>query len=145
MRRYLVVANQTLGGGHLEAKVAECLKEGPCTFHVVVPATHPNDHLAWTEGEAHRLARERLERALDWFKSLGAECTGQIGDARPMLAIGDVLVTQSFDEIILSTLPSGLSRWLRQDLPARVRREFGLPVTHLIGPAMRTHPVSRSA
>ena len=38
MRRYLVVAKQTLGGDHLAQKVRECLAGGPCTFHVVVPA-----------------------------------------------------------------------------------------------------------
>jgi hypothetical protein len=52
MRRYLVVANQTLGGGHLVGKVRECLQDGPCGFHIVVPATPPRDHWTYTEGEA---------------------------------------------------------------------------------------------
>jgi hypothetical protein len=143
MHRYLVVANQTLGGSHLEQAVRDRVAQGECTFHIVVPATRPADHLVWTEGEAHEIARERLEQAMEWFKAHGASCTAEIGDARPMLAIGDALVADRFDEIILSTLPIGMSRWLRQDLPARVRREFGVPVTHVIGPAVRTH--ARSA
>ena len=40
-----------------------------------------------------------------------------------------------FDEIILSTLPPGVSRWLKQDLPHRVERDFNLPVTHVIATA----------
>ena len=132
MRRYLIVANQTLASPGLKAAIDRSLAEGPCAFHVVVPATRPHDHLVWTEGEAHEIARARLREALDWFASAGANATGEIGDARPMLAIEDVLIAQPFDEIILSTLPAGMSRWLRQDLPARVRHKTGLQVRHVI-------------
>ena len=145
MRRYLVVANQTLGGSPLEEMIKGCMAQGPSRFHLVVPATRPSDHLVWTEGEAHELAREQLEKALARFRALGADISGQIGDARPMLAIGDVLVAEEFDEIILSTLPVGMSRWVGADLPARVHRRYGLPVSHVIGAATRTHPTTRSA
>lgn len=144
MRRYLVVANQTLGGAHLAEKIGEAMAQGPCRFHVVVPATPPGDHVVWTEGEAHAIAGERLRRALEWLRSMGAEATGEIGDPRPLLAIRDVLYANEFDEIVLSTLPAGLSRWLRQDLPARVRRAFGIPVSHVIGEAPKHH-AKRSA
>ena len=39
MRRYLVVANQTLGGEQLLACVRDRLRAGPCRFHVLVPGT----------------------------------------------------------------------------------------------------------
>jgi hypothetical protein len=133
MRRYLVVANQTLGGEHLTMKVKELLAEGPCRFHVLVPATAPKDHAVYTEGEAEAIAHRRLEDALSRFRDLGAEADGEVGDASPFEAIGDVLRQESFDEIVLSTLPSGASRWLRQDLPHRVERSFGLPVSHIVG------------
>jgi len=132
MRRFLVVANRTLGGEHLTAKVKECLEAGPCTFHVVVPVYHPPDHV-WTEGEVEATARRRLEQALERFRSVGVDATGEVGDANPVTAVGEVLGRQPFDEIILSTLPAGPSRWLKQDVPSRVRRSFDLPVTHLIG------------
>jgi len=133
MRRYLVVANQTLGGLSLRDKITASVAEGPSAFHVVVPATKPSDQMVWTEGEAHEIARSRLEAELKWVRSLGAEATGEVGDSRPVLAIEDALIADRFDEIILSTLPLGMSRWLRQDLPARVRRHTGLPVTHVVG------------
>jgi hypothetical protein len=136
MRRYLVVANQTLGGAALGAKVREAMAAGECSFHIVVPATRPRDHLTWTEGEAIAVARERLEAALAWFKRMGAPATGDVGDANPMFAINDALLSQRFDEIIISTLPPGLSRWLKRDLPARVERRSGLPVTHVVGEAV---------
>lgn len=131
MPRYLVVANQTLGGEHLAEKVRECLRVGPCRFHVLVPASPPHDHATWTEGEAHEIAQRRLDAALARFRDLGAEADGEVGDPSPLEAIRDVLLREEFDEILLSTLPAGISRWLRQDLPHRVRR-FGLPVTHVV-------------
>lgn len=133
MRHYLVVANQTLGAEQLAAKVRECMQAGPCRFHIVVPATHPKDHATWTEGQAHAIAERRLEAALARFRELGAEVDGEIGDENPMLAIRDTLLAGKYDEIILSTLPSGPSRWLKQDLPHRVERGFDLPMTHVTG------------
>src|SRR6266545_3182143 len=39
VRRYLMVANQTLGGDQLLACVQERMRAGPSHFHVLVPAT----------------------------------------------------------------------------------------------------------
>ena len=130
MRRYLVVANQTLGGGHLLALLRE-LAEEPSTFHVVVPATPPVDH-TWTDVQAIVIARTRLETALERFRAVGIEATGEVGDARPLQAIDDALARDSFDAIVLSTLPPRLSKWLRLDLVHRVQTSFGLPVHHVV-------------
>jgi hypothetical protein len=142
MRRYLVVANQTLGGQHLLDKVRECLDAGPCSFHIVAPATRPREHLTWVEGEAMAIAGDRLERALKEFHNLGAEADGEVGDADPVQAIGDALREQGhhFDEIILSTLPLGPSRWLKRDVPHRVEGLFRLPVTCIIGMPEKAGP-----
>jgi hypothetical protein len=56
---------------------------------------------------------------------------GQVGDRDPLRAVEDVLATGKFDEIIVSTLPRRISRWLHQDLPHRLEQKFGLPVTHV--------------
>lgn len=133
MRRYLVVANQTLGGPQLILKIREALAQGPCAFHFLVPATPPQDHATWTEGEAGALAGERLDSALARARELGVEADGSVGDPNPVQAIADVLATRAFDEIIVSTLPAGISRWLRLDLLHRVERRFDMPVTHVIG------------
>jgi len=139
MHRYLVVANQTLGGEHLVATVRERAHEGPCSFHIVVPVTPPTDH-AWTEGEIRAVAQGRLDRALARFREEGADATGEVGDANPVLAVEDALRVQGFDEIIVSTLPPGVSRWLKLDLPHRVEAAFGLPVTHVVGEAEPAAP-----
>jgi len=135
MRRYLVVANRTLGGNHLTAKVRECLAAGPSEFHVLVPASHNSHDFTWTEGTDRAAAEARLAEAMARFRTLGAVVTGEVGDTNPMEAIGDVMRRESFDEIILSTLPPGVSRWLGQDLPTRVRKQHRLPVQHIVGVA----------
>jgi hypothetical protein len=140
MRRYLVVANQTLGGPHLTAKVQELISAGACNFHVLVPATPPGHFATWTEGEALAVAQERLDAALARFKGFGAEATGDVGDPNPLEAIADALREQSFDEIILSTLRPGASRWLKQDLPHRVERSFSIPVTHVVAEQEEPQP-----
>lgn len=140
MHRYLVVANQTLASERLADTVRDRLAAGACTFHVVVPATHPRHQLVWTEGGDRVIARRRLDEALQQFRSLGAEADGEVGDARPVDAVSDVLNRMTVDEIIVATFPPGVSRWLGQDLPHRLQRRFGLPVTHVVAaaPAM-TH------
>jgi hypothetical protein len=132
MRRYLVVANQTLMSEELRAAVRERLGTPPCRFHVVVPATPPKDQFFWTEGAALHVARDRLEQALAWMHAEGAISTGSIGDADPVLAVVDALPRDQFDEIVVSTLPPGVSRWVRQDLPHRIARHTELPVSHVV-------------
>jgi hypothetical protein len=132
MRRYLVVANQTLRSAELRAAVRERLATPPCRFHVVVPATPAKEQLFWTEGAALVIARDRLEDALTWMHAEGALTTGSIGDPNPVLAVLDALPRDQFDEILVSTLPPGRSRWIRQDLPHRLARRTDLPVCHVV-------------
>jgi GABA permease len=134
MRRYLVVANQTLYSEVLLAELRARVKEGPSQFFVLVPATRPADGMVWTEGQVKKVTERRLGEALDRLRAEGFEADGQVGDASPVRAIGDVLLEQpdGFDEIILSTLPPGPSRWLHQDVPHRVQRTYRLPVTHVV-------------
>jgi GABA permease len=133
MVRYLVVANQTLAGDQLIARIRECSKAQRCRFHVLVPATRSRGSLLWTEGHARAVAAARLADAIVALRALAIDVEGSVGDERPFLAIRDALRAGNFDEIILSTLPPGISRWLHQDLPNRVERAFGLPVHHVIG------------
>jgi len=133
VHRYLVVANQTLGGEPLFARIRELARAAPSAFHVVVPATPPRDHV-WTEDEAVKTAASRLDSALARMAGLGLDADGEVGDGSPMLAVEDAIREQGpFEAIVLSTLPPGLSRWLRLDLPHRVESAFGLRVIHVIG------------
>ena len=146
MRRYLVVANRTLGGPELVAAVRERIAEGPCEFYVVVPAvsslsfaqaygvgvTAGLPALPLTEEQGVEQARERLAAEVDRIRREGAPASGEVGDPDPMRAIAAVLGVRAFDEIILATLPPGASRWLHLDLPSRVERRFATPLTHIV-------------
>ena len=138
-RRILIVANQTAAGDHLKRLVSERIKEGPCSFTLLVPATPPAGTLTWTDEDATDLAQQRMEEALEGLREVGAEVEGLVGDGSPADAVAAVVDIegyehhQPFDEIILSTLTPGISRWLRQDLPHRLERHHGIPVTHVIG------------
>ena len=135
--RYLVVANQTLGGAALTARLRQCLAKGPCTFHVLVPANVDQEGWIHDDDSDLALAQQRLETALEHFGALGADVSGEVGDVSAVDAINDVLRRQDFDEIILSTLPPGVSRWLRLDLPSRVERSVSIPVTHVVAEDMQ--------
>lgn len=134
MRRYLVIAHRTLGGQHLLDEAQRRMAEGPCSFHLLVPGHHPSDH-SWSDHEIDEQARRVLEAGLERFRSIGAEATGETGDTNPVYAADVVLRRDHFDGIILSTLPSGPSRWLKVDVPSRMRRQFALPITHLVAEA----------
>jgi hypothetical protein len=143
VHRYLVVANQTLGGEPLVAKIRELAREGPSAFHVVVPATPPRDHV-WTEGEVRAVAQTRLDGALERLTELGVEVDGEVGDESPMLAIEDAIRDGAqFEAIVLSTLPPRLSRWLKVDLVRRVESAFGVRVIHVVGEAEQAGTSSR--
>jgi GABA permease len=137
MRRYLVVANQTLDGPQLLDELRARVAEGPTSLHVLVPAEHHDGGL-YTEGQIRAEAQRRLDAAIGTFRGLGAaEVTGEVGDHRPLDAIQDVLRHRTFDAIILSTLPLGRSKWLGQDLPSRIRRHVAVPLVH-VAPAPAT-------
>lgn len=134
MRTYLVVAHRTLVEDHLLDHVRSLCAAGDCAFHLVVPVTHPRDH-AWSDGEVEGLARDRLEEGMAAFVEVGATVTGEVGDANPVYAVGTALRTSEVDDwagIIVSTLPAGISRWLGLDVVSRLKRDFDLPVTHLV-------------
>ena len=131
MRRCLIVANQTLTGPRLLAAVVARQVREPYEFHILVPASHQHGTAKWTEGEALAQARDALANAIEYFGEAGVPVTGEVGDGSPMLAVGDVLRREHIDEIIVSTLPPGASRWLKRDLPRRLAR-YHLPVTHVV-------------
>lgn len=145
MRRCLIVANQTLTTDTLVRAVEERISAEPHEFHLVAPATPARDEVDGPAAyatlgpsaadRAYALARQRLDRAVEHLRALGATVDGEVGDPDPVEAVRLTLGHFTADEIVVSTLPHGLSQWLRRDLPARLRRTSGLPVTHLVADA----------
>jgi hypothetical protein len=134
VRSYLIVANETLGGEPLRAAIAERVAGGPVRFYVVVPATPITHGLTWDEEETKNAARTRLDAILTHLKGVGAEADGEVGVRDPIDAAHDALRHVTVDEIILSTLPPGISRWLGQDVPSRLRGSVRVPVSVVTQP-----------
>jgi hypothetical protein len=126
--RLLVVANRTAGSPELLDALREHASRGPIAVTLVVPAT-------WEVVDPHggrQTAERNLAAALKRLRAAGMEAEGAIGDPDPIVAVRDIWDPDLFDEIIVSTLPVSVSRWLKLDLPRRVERLTGQEVTHVI-------------
>ena len=132
----LVVAHQTAATSGLLDAVRERAGRGPATFHLVVPQQAHGMHKVVDPQDAGVDEAQRvLEVALPKLsEAAGREVTGSIGDAEPLMAIQDAVNLGEYDEIIISTLPLGISRWLKLDLVSKARG-LGLPVTHVAAPS----------
>jgi hypothetical protein len=128
----LVVAHQTAATPGLLDAVRARAARGPARFHLVVPQpAHGIHKLVDPEDTGVDEAQRVLEVALPKLsQEAGHEVTGSVGDAEPLSAIQDAVNLGDFDEIIISTLPLGISRWLKLDLVSKARG-LGLPVTHV--------------
>jgi hypothetical protein len=132
----LVVAHQTAATAPLLDAVRERAERGPARFHLVVPRRpHGLDKVADPEEHGADEARRVLADALPKLSAAaGQEVTGDVGDAEPLSAIQDAINLGEYDELIVSTLPLGISRWLKLDLISKARG-LGLPVTHVLAPS----------
>src|SRR6185437_1113125 len=121
MRRYLVVANQTLHAAELREALRNRISAGPCSFFVIVPDTKATDYDAvaaggvlpqpgmwwWathyarpaTDKEATVQARQRLSLMLAGLAAMGVPVEGDLGSANPLEAMEKVLADHQFDEI----------------------------------------------
>ncbi|MGI8712789.1 MAG: hypothetical protein ACR2NR_06320 [Solirubrobacteraceae bacterium] len=128
----LVVAHQTAATPILVAAVSERARRAPATFHLVVPRQQHGIHkLVDPQDTGDSEALAVLAEALPKLTAAaGQQVTGSVGDSEPLMAIEDAVHLAHYDEIIISTLPRRLSRWLKLDLISKCRG-LGLPVTHV--------------
>jgi hypothetical protein len=134
MASVLVVANRTAESPELLEALRVRAVQGPCDFTLLVPST-PHG-LAWAadmhaggeEAEQHRQA------FVDELREEGLNVvSAKVGDPDPLAAIQDECNFHEYDELIVSTLPLKISKWLHVDLPRKAGAATGLPVTHVIG------------
>jgi hypothetical protein len=140
--RVLIVAHQTADSRALTEVVARRADAGLCAFTLLVPASSHGLHRV-IDPEDHGLAEaeRRLEVAVPLLSgAAGSEVIGMIGSHEPFAAVQDALNVFGFDEVIVSMLPARLSRWLRLDLPRKVRA-LGVPVSEVMGVAGDTSPL----
>jgi hypothetical protein len=116
----LVVANVTATSDELLTALKGREKQGDCRFTLVMPRS----------GDG---ATERLETALKTMRDAGLEKVhGNVGDPDPVVAAMEAWDPMTFDEIVVSTLPTGVSRWLGLDLPRRLEKLTGVTVRHVV-------------
>jgi hypothetical protein len=129
----LVVANRTAESPELLDALRTRATQGPSEFTLLVPATPQG--VAWAAdmfaGEA--AAEEHRHAFLDELREEGLPVAdAKVGDPDPLAAVMDECNQHEYDELIISTLPLHVSKWLRVDLPRKAQAATGLPVTHVV-------------
>lgn len=131
-RTVLVIANQTAPSDELLAHLGE---RSEAVVHLVVPTTpYRSDVPSGREAAEHNLG-EALER----LRAAGLEASGEVGDSDPVTAVREAWDPTRFDAIVVATLPTGASRWLRIDVPRRLERMTGVPVEHVVATPRREY------
>jgi hypothetical protein len=116
----LVVANVTATSDELLDALQKRSEAGACRFTLVMPGTGAD-------------RRERLDAAIEHMREAGLEnVEGSVGDPDPVVAVMDVWDPMKFDDIVVSTLPTGSSRWMGLDLPHRLEKLTSVPVRHVV-------------
>src|SRR5215212_11820717 len=120
--RVLVVAHKTAATPPLLDAVRERAARGGATFTLLVPkSVHGLDRVADPEDVAVDEAQAMLELAVPLMEeAAGGPVEGKVGNASPLTAIEDAVNADGYDEIIISTLPTRVSRWLHLDLPHKL-------------------------
>ena len=143
MALYLVVAHQTAASPELLDALRDIAGNDPeAGFVLLVPATPVTHLLTWTEGESLDVARATATEAGRVLRAAGVALVDTvIGVPDPLHAIEAEHGFRNYRATIISTLPTGISRWLKRDLPTRVRTKLGVEVMHVVS----TQPAQKQA
>jgi hypothetical protein len=123
-QQILVVANETAGSEELLRALVGRSERARIAVHLIVPAA--------PLGGGRESATATCEVAVAQFRDAGLEADGLVGHVDPFLAVMDFWDPRRHDEILVSTLPIGVSKWLSAGLPQRIERATGAVVTHVV-------------
>jgi hypothetical protein len=121
----LVVANETVVGDPLLARIRERAARSPASFLIICPQSDPN------QGQ-HPEAERRLRRALAILRAEGIDAHGQVAHPDPYTAAMQAVHDERINEIIVSTFAPERSPWMRKNLVQRLHKDTGLPVEHVV-------------
>jgi GNAT superfamily N-acetyltransferase len=129
----LVVANETLGGAPLLARIKEkAAGDEHVRVVVCVPRTNPRQGNIIYDEAVFDAAQVRIDLARKILREEGIDAIGEVGDPDPYTATMDAIAEYHPDEIIISTYPAASSGWLRRDLIERIAEATHLPVDHVV-------------
>ena len=126
VKQVLVVASKTASSARLIKEIEARAAAGGCRFTLLIPDASDRE-------TAHRT----LELVLPPMRqAASAPVTGLVDGPDPFESVQRAVEQGSFDEIIVSTLPRRVSKWLHRDLITRVEG-LGLPVTAVVPKTVR--------
>ncbi len=144
MHKVLIVGNRSLGGAELRAQIERCVAAGSTEMYLVVPVPSPvaaavavgvtapdiAPTLSRDVEDDRRTAQQQLAYGIEWLEALGVTATGELSmDTDTPSVVAQLVEVHGVGEVVVSTLPRKVSRWLRQDLPCRIGRKLSVPVT----------------
>jgi hypothetical protein len=136
-KNILVIANVTAASDELCRNLTERARHEPVAFTILMPA------------RTHAADQAKLEAAVARLRGAGLEVTGEVGDRDPIVAVSEAWDPRRYDEIVVSTLPIGVSKWLHVGLPERISKLTGASVTHIVSlppkPPVEKGPAPRHA
>jgi hypothetical protein len=118
-RLVVVLGNHTLLADRLRNRLEAVTAGGAVDLHVVVPVRAEDElDVGFWRGRAlaERLAGPDVELTVD------------VGVDEPVALLQKAVNNAHIDQVILSTLPEGVSRWLNADVAGRIERAFKVPV-----------------
>ena len=136
--KVLTVATRTAACPELVDLLTRRAAKSPATFTLLVPAT-PHGWAWLADMYSGGIDAERyLDTAVERYRAAGLDvASARLGDPDPLAAVMDAIHFDTYDEVVVSTMPRHVSRWLRLSLPHRVGAATGLPVTHVVGSQTR--------
>lgn len=160
-RRYLLVANESLGSDPLVRALRRRLGAEPGAVHVLVPPGRPGQSARAVllvraralrrklsgrgdrgaqrppgrlRRQAKRAARQRLRRELQRLEADGVPASGSVGDANMRRAIANAMAKHHIDELIVSLAPPRSSSGRATPSVDHLPRRLGVPVTVVLAP-----------
>ena len=131
--KLLVIANRTVDSDELCAALRARAEAGRIEVTLVAPADTARQPIA-----------RRLERAVERLETSGIPVVGHVGHPDPLVAVMEAWDPRRFDEVIVATLPTDVSRWLALDLPHRIERLTDARVTHVVASPAAGRPLQRA-
>ena len=132
MTRLLLLTCDGSVSDRLVEAVAERAAAGEVEARVLLPLAPVPDAWSWDEEATRNEMLMRLDGAIERLRTTGAQVEGTIGcDRDAMVCVNFVMGREPFDEVLVATPRTARARLIRMDLAARIRRAFGVPVTHV--------------